>query len=75
MSLIRRLGSRGWLKIEEGGLVRVNCIEVTTAYGTILFGLPWFDGMTVGGCIAKGLDEVVVLGDVTGKHCGGTLER
>lgn len=29
--------------------------------------------MNVGGCVAKGLDEFVVLGHVAGKHAGSTI--
>ena len=47
-------------------------VEIPTSRCVIVFGLPWLDGMTVGGCIAKGLDEVVVLDHVASKHVGGT---
>ena len=35
--------------------------------------LAWLDGMNVCRCIAKGLVEFVVLGDVAGKHIGGRV--
>ena len=40
----------------------------------MFLGLPWFDGMNVGGCIAKGLVEFVVLRKVAGKHVGGRVD-
>lgn len=67
------LGSRGWLEVEEGGLVGVNGVELATSRCVILLSLPWLDGMIVGECIAKGLDEVVALGDVAGEHVSETV--
>ena len=69
----RGLGSRGWLEVEEGGFVDVYFIENGSPRCAIILGLLWFHGMIVGGCIAKRLDEIVVLGNVTGKHVGGAV--
>lgn len=71
--MVWRLGSRGWLKVEEGGLISVEGVEIAASRGAILLGLLWLDGIVVGGCIAKGFDEVVVLGNVAGKHVGGSV--
>ena len=73
MILVRGLGSRGWLEVEERGFVGVDGIELATWWCAKLLGLPWLDGMIVGECIAKGLDEVIAFSDVAGKHVGGTV--
>lgn len=67
------LGSRGWLEVEEGGLVGVDGVEPATSRCDILLSLSWLNGMIVGQCIAKGLDEVVAFGDVAGEHVGETV--
>lgn len=69
--LVWGLGSRGGLEVEEGGLVGVDGSECATSRCGILLSLPWLDGIIVGECIAKGLDEIVVLGHVAGKHVAG----
>ena len=71
--LVWRLGSEGWLEVEEGGLIGVDGVEIAASRDAILLSLLWLDGMIVGGCIAKGLDEVVVLGNVAAKHVGGKV--
>ena len=40
----------------------------------MFYGLLRLDGMNVCGCIAKGLVEVVVLGNVAGKHIAGRVD-
>ena len=72
--LIWRLGSGGGLEVEEG-VVGGDGVEVASSRCTILLSLLWFDGMTVGGGVAKGLDEVVVLGNIAGKHVAGTVRN
>ena len=71
--MVGRLGPGGWLEVEEGGLVGIDGAEVTASRGAMLLGLLWLNGMTIGGCLAKGLDEIVVLGNVAGIHVGGTV--
>ena len=73
MILVWRLGSGGWLEVEERGLVGIDGVEVTVSRGSILLGLLWIDGMIIGGCFAKGLDEIIVLGNVAGIHVGDTV--
>ena len=72
--LVWGLGSRGWVEIEEGGLISVDGVEIAASREAIILGLLWFDGMIAGGCLAKGLDEVVVRGIVAGKHVGGRVK-
>ena len=72
MVLVWRLGSGGWLEVEEGGLVGIDGAEINASRGAILLGLLWLDGMTIGGCFAKGLEEFVVLGNVAGSNVGVT---
>lgn len=71
--LVWRFSSGGWLEVEERGLVCVDGVEISSSRPDILLGLLWLDGMIVGGCVAKSLDEVVILGDVAGKHVGCTV--
>ena len=41
----------------------------------MFLGLPGLNGMNICGCIAKGLVEFVVLGNVAGKHLGGRVDH
>ena len=68
------LGSRGWVEIEEGGLVSVDGVENAVSRESIILGLVWFNCTIVGGCLAKGLDGVVVCGNIAGKHVGGGVK-
>ena len=72
--LVWGLGSRGWVEIEEGGLVGVDGREIAASRETIILGLVWFNCTIVGGCLAKGLDGVVVRGDIAGKHVAGGVK-
>lgn len=71
--VVWRLGSGGWLKVEEGGLIGVDGADVAASRGSILLRLLWFDSTRIGGRVAKSLDEFVVLGYVAGKHVGRTI--
>lgn len=73
MILVWRLGSGGWLKVEERGVVGIDGVEIAASRGAVLLDLLWLDGSIVGGCIAKSFDELVVLGNAAGKHVGGTV--
>ena len=72
--LVWGLGSGGWLEIEERGLIGVDGIEVGSSRCAMFLSLVWLDGMNVCRCIAKGLVEFDVLGNVVGKHVGSRVD-